>query len=324
MEFLRRSALLAAVATTLVVACGGPALTDQAISCTEDVGCPDGFFCYLGDMKCHRDPPVCGDGLLEEPEKCEPAGLCPTACNDGDACTVDALSGNPDACTSECVTEEIVNCNMESEDGCCPANCDNTTDPDCGGVCNNGIIEAGELCDGDCPTDCPPDEFACTKDILMDEGTCRARCTHSELIVECDLDVEDGCCPASCDHENDVDCPAPESCGNNMQEPWETCGEPGLPDCDDFCQKQKPPNCQYLVGYSGSPETCNVVCNYDDISSCESGDGCCLFSCREIIRNHELSGGTIEGDRLITNDNEAYAISLDSDCLQTSNTNVNQ
>ena len=48
-------------------------------------------------------------------------------------------------------------------DGCCPAGCNLTVDSDCSATCGNGVVEAGETCDGvNCPTDCN-DGNACTK-----------------------------------------------------------------------------------------------------------------------------------------------------------------
>ena len=48
--------------------------------------------------------------------------------------------------------------NTDSSDSSDPA----ATDP----VCGNGVLEEGELCDGDCPLSCS-DNNACTTDSLI-------------------------------------------------------------------------------------------------------------------------------------------------------------
>lgn len=86
---------------------------------------------------------VCGDGMLGGVETCDPPDTCPTSCDDGDACTTDALSGSAQACTAVCSHTAILAC---VADGCCPAGCQFSGDPDCA-VCGNGTVESGEECD---------------------------------------------------------------------------------------------------------------------------------------------------------------------------------
>jgi hypothetical protein len=55
--------LLAAVAaTTALAGCFSPSEREGAIACGEDNVCPPGYQCYLGDMRCYRDPP---DGIID-------------------------------------------------------------------------------------------------------------------------------------------------------------------------------------------------------------------------------------------------------------------
>ena len=74
--------------------------------------------------------------------------------------------------------------------------------------CGNGMVDAGEACDGDCPTsDLDCDDFdACTINRVK-AGTSAAMCTavcESEPISTCVDD--DGCCAAGCNANNDNDC----------------------------------------------------------------------------------------------------------------------
>jgi alpha-N-arabinofuranosidase len=63
------------------------------------------------------------------------------------------------------------------------------------------------------------------------------------------------------------------SCGNGVIDSGETCDPPGsCPTCDDgdACTTNQT---------SGSAETCNVVCTFNPIILCSSGDGCCPAGC---------------------------------------------
>lgn len=71
-------------------------------------------------------------------------------------------------------------------------------------VCGDGVVEAPETCDGDCPTTCD-DANACTDDALQGSSAdCDAVCQHTRRTV-CSLD-SDGCCPTGCDSTTDSDC----------------------------------------------------------------------------------------------------------------------
>jgi len=70
----------------------------------------------------------CGDGITEGDELCD--GDCPSDCEDTDACTADSLMGAAATCDALCVNEPITACEATS-DGCCPAGCDISMDPDC-------------------------------------------------------------------------------------------------------------------------------------------------------------------------------------------------
>jgi cysteine-rich repeat protein len=226
---------------------------------------------------------ACGDGVVNAVELCDigivagQPGACPTDCDDGDACTMDVLSG--DSCQSACINSEITS-NING-DGCCPAGSDSTLDSDCPVVCGNAIVEPGETCDiaiapglgGACPeaADCV-DGVACTTDVLVDGGTCTATCQNDPITLPVN---DDGCCPPGATVADDNDCSA--SCGDGVVSPGETCdtaiaaGNPGacptLADCadTDACTNDT------LV----SAGTCNAVCSNTPIIVIGPADGCC-------------------------------------------------
>ncbi|MFH2008060.1 MAG: hypothetical protein ABI333_15870, partial [bacterium] len=108
---------------------------------------------------------VCGDGNVDPGETCDPPATCPTACNDGNACTADTLTGSAASCNAACSYSAISAC--AHGDGCCPAGCDAVSDNDCSASCGNSVLEPGETCDppASCPTTCD-DGNACTNDTL--------------------------------------------------------------------------------------------------------------------------------------------------------------
>lgn len=73
-------------------------------------------------------------------------------------------------------------------------------------VCGDGVVQAGERCDGDCPATCD-DGDPCTLDAL--EGTadtCDATCVFTPRGAD-DCASLDGCCPEGCAARGDLDCP---------------------------------------------------------------------------------------------------------------------
>lgn len=74
------------------------------------------------------------------------------------------------------------------------------------GSCNNGVVDAGETCDGDCPTTCEASADACAPNVLVGAAaTCSAACMAQPI----DTCINgDGCCPDACDDVTDDDCGA--------------------------------------------------------------------------------------------------------------------
>jgi cysteine-rich repeat protein len=93
-------------------------------------------------------PAGCGNGAVEAGETCDTAiaagmpGACPTACDDGIACTTDTLFV-PDTgdCGAICQYAEITT--PAAGDECCPAGADSSSDSDCSGACGDGVVGAG-------------------------------------------------------------------------------------------------------------------------------------------------------------------------------------
>lgn len=147
-------------------------------------------------------PPGCGNGQIDMGETCDP---CPANCDDSDPCTTDTLeSGTAETCTLACKHAPPTICSTTG-DGCCPFFCNANDDADCS-MCGDGILSAGEICDGNCPQSCD-DNNACTVDTMMGSpGTCDVMCTNMEMQV---CIPGDGCCAPGCDAQGDPDC-----CGN--------------------------------------------------------------------------------------------------------------
>jgi len=227
--------------------------------------CPPGG----GDPDGGREP-ACGDGFLDPGERCDPGikagpGICPFRCDDGIACTTDLLVGSADTCDARC--EQAPNTKCEDQDGCCPSTCNALTDSDCAPVCGNRAVEPGEVCDGNCPVSCN-DGNACTIGTLEGSASaCTATCTFDPVTL---CQRGDGCCPAGCNAQNDGDCSS--TCGNGTIEAGETCDGNCPAQCGDGIA------CTRDI-LTGAPETCSVQCSFEQIVTCQSGDGCCAPGC---------------------------------------------
>jgi hypothetical protein len=183
-------------------------------SLKSDGCCPKGCTA-LTDSDC-KPTATCGNGVVDSGETCDIAikppakGSCPTSCNDGNACTIDAFSGS--GCTLSCIYKTIVSCSLKS-DGCCPKGCTVLTDSDCKltKLCGNGVVDSGETCDiaiqppakGACPTSCD-DQNPCTLDSSTGSA-CTLKCLYLS-IKHCSGVKSDGCCPSFCSAITDVDC----------------------------------------------------------------------------------------------------------------------
>ncbi len=231
---------------------------------------------------------ACGDGVRNAIEACDTGiaagmpGACPTACDDGMACTSDVLVGA--GCDVTCMSAAIT---MPAPgDGCCPPGATASTDSDCTSMCNNGVVEAGETCDtliaagmpGAGPTTCN-DGRACTTDALSGSA-CTAMCTATPITMAID---GDGCCPMGATSATDNDCSA--TCGNGVRDTGEACdtaiaaGMPGA--CPTTCTDGMACTTDTLV----SGGTCAAACAFPAITMPVNGDGCCPMGATSLTDN---------------------------------------
>lgn len=275
--------ILLLAATSLALACQGPSIADGALACAGDGSCPEGFEC-AADTRCYRYAGVCGDTVLDPGETCDPGGICPQSCSDGNACTVDEMVGSEDACNVKCERRNLTACN--DDDQCCPAGCGPDDDNDCLATCGDSEKQPEETCDDSagvaCIVSCD-DGDACTVDQVMGSAAnCNLSCQYLG-IVTCKND--DGCCAPGCSNDTDNDCQDPNLCGNGVQDPGEYCepdppGSSGIPVCPQSVADCPDRACKTKT-ILGTPGTCSARCAYSPISQCSGNaqDQCCPGGC---------------------------------------------
>jgi len=249
--------------------CDAACISELVVTCRNGDGCCAAGCTALNDAECAA---TCGNGMLEGGETCDPPSSCPV-CDDHNACTIDAQSGDPATCTVSCATFPITACNgkygQPGKDSCCPAGCTGANDSDCKSACGNSVVEPGETCDppGSCAS-CN-DQNACTTDTATGSAAaCTLACTHQPRTA---CASGDGCCPAQCNRTNDSDCPA--VCGNSVVELGETCDPPGS------CQSCNDGNTCTVDTTTGAAATCNLACGHQAVTACRNADGCCPAGC---------------------------------------------
>ncbi|MCB9593856.1 MAG: DUF4215 domain-containing protein [Sandaracinaceae bacterium] len=222
----------------------------------------------------------CGDGMLQAGEICDTGiadgetGACPTACDDGDPCTEDAIAGTD--CSQECASAAITA--PADDDMCCPPGANASNDNDCTAMCGNMALEGTELCDvgssTECPTSCD-DMNSCTTDALMGSAaTCDAVCAFT-AITRCRRGASDGCCPMGCTAATDRDCSA--TCGNMVLDAGELCENGSATPCPTSCDDGNACTIDTLVG---SAAACTAECSTTPVTMCSmTGDGCCPSGC---------------------------------------------
>ncbi len=238
--------------------------------CQIDCDCPQGEMCSVSG--------ICVQGV--DPVYCCDKPACPI----GEACT--NIAGATDTCREcrndcECAqgsfcsssglcmrgVDPVYCCSKEGCPGGEPCVTPGGQNSFCEGGCGNGVIDDGELCDGNCPTDCHSDVACITGTLTGSAATCDAKCEWT-YITRCVND--DGCCPADCTAANDNDCPA--TCGNGQLDPGETCDG----DCPTVCNDNDPCTENLLIG---AADNCTAECVFRPITQCQHGDGCCPTHC---------------------------------------------
>lgn len=226
-------------------------------------------------------PESCGNGVIDEGETCD--GNCPVAgeCNIadmGNRCVQLIYNGSPTTCSAECLLIEETRCT--SGDGCCPEGCSFEQDDDCepgsSPVCGNGVVEDGELCDGDCPVSadgCPdlPVPDACTVPALVG-AACQVMCGTRVITA---FDDRDGCCPANGTPALDSDCIEEQICGDGVVQDGESC-DGDCPQDDAACDDL---NTCTLDAVMGDAAMCAAMCTHAPVTACTPGDGCCPGGC---------------------------------------------
>src|SRR6185295_18595964 len=155
---------------------------------------------------------------------------------------------------------------------CCPSGCNATNDADCVVRCGNGVVEAGELCDGNCPTSCAA--VGCQLRVPMgDPAACNVQCVNGSLQTACAN--ADSCCPSACNSLNDSDCQP--VCGNGVVERavGETCDPPSA------CTTQMTAcvsDANFVRTSSGSVSACTYVCT-TTARTCGPADTYCPTGC---------------------------------------------
>ena len=266
----RPSACVESILTGDASHCSSRCEFHEISACVSGDGCCPSGCKYPSDRDCSGR---CGDGVVDVPETCEPGTVqdCPSSCDDRNACTSDVKSGSAETCSVSCSHMPVTR--PANDDGCCPAGANANNDNDCKATCGNGLIEAGETCDGRCPTSCDDADPCSTDTREGSPGTCNVACKHTRITTP---SSGDGCCPVGANANNDKDC-SPR-CGNGVTEAGETCDGSCRSTCDDAnpCTKD---------ASRGNSRTCDFACSNEPITISVQNDGCCPFDATYVTDN---------------------------------------
>jgi len=242
--------------------CTAECSTQVIEQCVAGDGCCPSMCTHDLDKDCSAS---CGNGVVDSTagETCDTTSAetpCPTACDDGDVCTRDFLTGSAATCSTRCSYIPIVA--PLSGDGCCPDGANANSDLDCMAICGNAVVERGELCDSNCPrqSDCDDGRY-CTTDELTGRD-CTLACRRTEVRNPRDGDY---CCPSGANANNDSDCDP--QCGNGVRESGEECDG----DCPTRCAASGSACVENIL--TGAP--CHIRCTPRQVTAARDDDGCC-------------------------------------------------
>jgi len=256
---------------------GGPGSCAGVTACslqTSD-GCCPGFCTGATDVDCA----VCGNGVVEQGETCDPLTSCPATCAPK-ACQLFSVA-DAGTCRATCVAAGLQT-HCASGDGCCPSGCTTATDSDCQPGCGNGVLDGTETCDVApagvlCSAITCDDKDACTVDSRLGmDAACNVSCAHSQ-ITGCTAGARDGCCAPGCNATNDPDCAV--VCGNGVVEaPTESCDTGLAGSCPTACAQAA-----CVLPDLVNAGTCKAACVDQGRrqTSCilAAKDGCCPSGC---------------------------------------------
>jgi hypothetical protein len=215
--------------------------------------------------------PLCGNGVLEAGETCDPIGNCAAAESRcvSDAGVVRVRMGDAGTCRFRCV-ETPRACGVR--DGACPPGCTGTADRDCAG-CGNAVVEMGETCDP--IASCAQKQLACVSDDAMirtpggNIAICSVTCAETPRVCG----AMDGACPPGCTLARDLDC---QGCGNGRLDAGETCDPvSACQAASDACVDDR----DFGRVRSGDVGTCRFRC-VTTPRLCGTADGVCPSACR--------------------------------------------
>lgn len=208
---------------------GSAATCDAVCSHEGIVICESGNNCCPAGCNANTDsdcPSICGNGVIEPGEICDPPSSCPANCDDGNVCTVDQKMGWADKCTAACTHDDTAAVRGDCNDHI-PCTLDDCQDRNGEKYCTHTPISDG--------SGCRPEKTwgDMGLDMCYSEGICQSSsCQNSVAIITSCLSG-DNCCPSGCNANTDSDCPS--ICGNGVIEPGENCDpQESCPiDCDD-------------------------------------------------------------------------------------------
>jgi hypothetical protein len=230
----------------------------QTACMSGDDCCPPGCN-TVNDRDCGI---VCGDGIEDMGETCDPVSTCPATCP-AMACQLRKVE-NAGTCKARCVNDRMQTTCMSGDD-CCPPACNNNNDGECPARCGNGVVENEEKCEP--VAECMRRQTACRSDrdtVRTGQGN-PAQCTFECSETKRRCGDADGQCPSRCLDDPD--------CKKSNGSVCVTGNECVSGRCDGRCCASACPACQQCIGPGGACQLPSGVrvCG----TTCKSMNDCC-------------------------------------------------